>query len=289
MLDGHSDQPLGEADMRFMSLLGMRVSAEIHREYLIRELLGQERKAAQEKQRFVTAVIHDLRQPLATARTLLHVAHSESDLGEKRSCLDLLDQRLVAICRVVDELMEYSHVSTGDNPWRSELVNVETLLLQQLADFQFEADTLGIAVTSEIDANLGSLDTDPVRLGHIVHNLLSNALKFTALAPEGGRKVALRARPIRRSHWELEVHDTGIGMSPSFLRRAFEEGSRAPGTSVIEDSIGYPRGKGIGLAIAKGLCAAAGAEVRVRSRRGQGSRFTIRFPRSPAKGASKWV
>jgi len=281
LLDGRSEELLGEADLRFLSLLAMRVSAELERERMIEARLAQQRRVQEERQRFITAIVHDLRQPLATARTLLHLAEAQEDRAEQGACLSLLGNRLSAICRMVDELMEYSQLQSGDGAWRSEPVELACLLREHSESFRLEAEMRGVLLTTEVDEALGTCETDPRRLGHIIHNLLSNAVKFAAFAESEERRVMLRAGSVRLSHWKLEVEDTGIGMKRPFLRRLFEEGCRAPETGQAEESVGYPRGRGLGLTIVKGLCAEAGAEIRVRSRPGKGTCFTVIFPRCP--------
>jgi len=276
--DSRSEIPLTEEDVRFLSLLAMRASAEVERERLMQTRAQAEREGADERRRLMVAVIHDLRQPLATMRTLVHLLKSPSDPQEAASCLGSLEGRILALDQTVDELMEYSRLQSGAATWRPESVDLPRFLTARLESFRFEAEAREVSLALELDPHLGVAEADPRKLEHIVHNLLANAVKFAAAQDRGERRVVLRAGGAGKTNWKLEVEDTGIGMNPACLRRLFTEGYRAPGSSGCEDRLGYPRGRGIGLAIVSGLCAAAEAEVEVRSRPGAGTRFTLTFP-----------
>jgi CheY-like chemotaxis protein/anti-sigma regulatory factor (Ser/Thr protein kinase) len=115
---------------------------------------------------------------------------------------------------------------------------------------------------------------DRVRLQQIVHNLLSNALKFT---PEGGL-VTVTAR---QTGMELEiiVRDTGIGIPPEDHQRIFEAYEQAGAAE------GRQKGTGLGLAITKRLVELHGGTIRVESAPGQGSAFIVRLPGASPTGA----
>ncbi len=285
LLDGHSDQPLGDDDIQFMSLLAMRVSAEVERERLVERRVAEHRElnerlaganacleaVAEEKRRFVATVIHDLRQPLTAARTVAHLLRDDSDAEERQACLELLDDRLHALGALVDELAGYSEIEAGRLPWRPVRVELRPLLLECLHGARAAPSCLNreICLRPEIDPALGCAEVDPRQLAHIVNNLLANALKFT---PTGG--ISLRAAPDGDTHWRLEIADTGIGIAPEHLARIFDEFYQVP-----RSTPGPDRGLGLGLAIVRHLCAAAGATVAVDSHPGRGTRFTLRFPR----------
>jgi CheY-like chemotaxis protein len=118
----------------------------------------------------------------------------------------------------------------------------------------------------DIEAIQGRYIGDPTRIRQIVYNLLSNALKFT----ESGR-VELRAYSVENG-LEIVVTDTGIGIAPEKLSEIFGEFNQAD--TSISRRFG---GAGLGLSIARDLATMMGGSIMVKSRLGEGSRFTVRL------------
>jgi signal transduction histidine kinase len=113
---------------------------------------------------------------------------------------------------------------------------------------------------------------DSERLRQVVWNLLSNAVKFT---PTNGR-VRVSVQSIG-SHVEVGVTDTGLGIDAIFLPHVFKRFSQGDSSSTRS-----ARGLGLGLAIARQLVELHGGSIQAESPgAGQGSTFTVKFPRSP--------
>jgi signal transduction histidine kinase len=307
-LDGHSDEPLGEVDVQFMQLLAMRVSAEFERERAIRERIAEQRAmveqlsaanqrlqtAAEEKRRFVAGVIHDLRQPLAAMRMELHLLRTITDAGERAESLATLEERVSALTTMVEELMSYAEIESGRISWRIERIDLPPFLHRLLDGFETAARARGLTLRREIARDLGEAVTDPSKLTHILGNLLSNALKFTA---QGG--VTVRARRRERA-WEIEVADSGSGIAAEALPHIFEEFYQAPRSDSRQPEAGdgeappvagkrvaaiaartlpqMPPGRGLGLAVVRSVSAAMGASIDVASEPGRGTCFRLRFP-----------
>jgi two-component system sensor histidine kinase EvgS len=293
-LDHRTEEPLTEADVQFLTVLAMRASAELQREELMERRLREERQAAAElasaharlleaaaeKRRFITAVIHDLRQPIATLRTLLFVGQSDEGPAEREQSRQLLEGRVRALGVMVDELLEYAQLDAGELAWHPEHVDLAAELRRCAEELLPEAEVRGVRLTLDLAPELGSWETDRTQLACVVRNLLTNSIKFSAHAEDRVPEAFLRARRTGKS-WNLEVEDNGIGIPWPVLRRIFVETYRAPEASAQEERAGYPAGRGLGLAIVKRLCDRMGGRVAVRSTEGQGTRFRIRFPSPP--------
>ena len=293
-LDDRSHLPLSREDVEFLSVLAMRVSTELERERAIEARLAEERAAsdrlkemndqllrtAEEKRRLTATVIHDLRQPLATLRTSLYLLRDEDDPGERKEWLDLLDHRLTALDGLVEELMEYSRIEAGQLPWREEQVHLPELLTQCVEGFTPEAAARGVTLSLELDPQLGACRADSTKLCHIIRNLVSNAIKFTAGSAPA--IVTVRAAPQEPAAWRLEVEDTGPGIPEAEASNIFDEFYQGRNAQEGEVRSGYPRGRGLGLAIVKHFCTAMGAEVGVHCPPGEGTRFALTFPQSPS-------
>lgn len=280
-LDDKVEQPLGEEDIQFLTLLTMRVNAEVERERMVQERIEEHRKAAERlaelnarleaaaegKRQFVAMVVHDLRHPLTALKTLLYLLESETDPAERAATLSAMQGRLQALTTLLNGLLQVNEVESGRVPPRLERVHLPTLLSECVASFAPAFVSESVRLECQISPKLAEAQTDADKIVHILLNLLSNALKFTA---EG--TVWVRALPHGSAHWRLEVEDTGIGIHPDVKERIFEEFYRAG--AARQGSVG------LGLAIVHQLCQALQAEVSVESVPGTGTCFRLTFPRA---------
>ena len=135
------------------------------------------------------------------------------------------------------------------------------------------ADAKNVRITTEADSWLGFIQGDSARLEQVVANLLSNAVKFT---PDNGT-VHVRLKRIQDCV-EIQVRDTGQGMSADFLPYIFEPFRQADGSTTRVHG-----GLGLGLSIVKHLVEAHGGSVEAQSAGvGQGATVIARFPIDPA-------
>jgi signal transduction histidine kinase len=125
----------------------------------------------------------------------------------------------------------------------------------------------------ERDDALGNVLGDATKLRQATLNLLSNAGKFT----KNGRVVmsVKREQGDSRDWISIAVRDTGIGISPTNLRKLFQDFNQAEASTASRYG-----GTGLGLALSRNLCRMMGGEITVESEVGQGSCFTMRFPAS---------
>jgi signal transduction histidine kinase len=128
-----------------------------------------------------------------------------------------------------------------------------------------------VPVQCEVDEDLPLLKSDRQKVKQVLVNLLSNALKFTT---SGTIRIKASLDP-ERGPWRIAVHDTGIGIAETDLRRIFEAFEQAgpPGT--------VSAGTGLGLAISRRLARLLGGDVEVDSNVGAGSTFVLTLPLEP--------
>jgi signal transduction histidine kinase len=121
------------------------------------------------------------------------------------------------------------------------------------------------------------LVTDAQRVAQVLRNFISNALKFTDTG-----EVRVSAHTLDDERISLDVSDTGIGIAPADQRRIFEDYAQVDGP--IQKRV---RGTGLGLPLTRKLALLLGGEVRLQSRVGEGSRFSLVVPRihQPGQGA----
>ncbi|MDX1932886.1 MAG: GAF domain-containing sensor histidine kinase [Capsulimonadales bacterium] len=270
-LDDRVDDVLGDDDIQFLSFLAMRVSVELERERLIEERIAEQRAyaerlqaTAQEKRRFVSMVIHDLRHPLAALQAGLYLLKIETDSDHRDAHLRTLEGRVRALGVLLDELVLYDQVEAGRRLLHIEPISLGPLVEDCIAQVTGMTGDDRVPVRVEIAPEVGSVETDARKLKHILMNLLTNALKFTACG-----RVIIRVCDHDDENWRLEVEDTGIGMTEAQQRKVFDE--------YVSGAEG---GIGLGLTIAHRLWTELRATVTLTSEPGQGTRFRLVFPRS---------
>ena len=124
----------------------------------------------------------------------------------------------------------------------------------------------GVALVTDVDADVGLIDADERKIKQVLFNLLSNAVKFTPRA----ERITLAARAMDQAV-EIAVTDTGVGISADEQARIFDEFYQVgPGKT--------QEGTGLGLALTKRLVELHGGELRVKSAPGAGSTFTVVLP-----------
>lgn len=145
--------------------------------------------------------------------------------------------------------------------FRSE--SPRTLVLPPVESFRSTAKERGITLKMEVPDDLPPVVADSAQVGHVLANLLSNALKYTS----PGGEVSISAESAEDTVC-FAVSDTGRGIPPQYLDRVFEQFFRVPGQ---EAGVG----EGLGLAIAKEIVEAHGGTINAKSREGEGSVFTF--------------
>jgi len=227
-------------------------------------------RASQVKSEFLARMSHDLRTPLNAV-----IGFADLLLLQQVGPLNDKQQRYLGhvanagrhLLVLINDILDLTRVEAGKLEIHPELCHVPTILEETLALFRTQALARRITLAVEIGSPLGDLMADRIRLQQILHNLVSNAVKFT---PEGGI-VTATAQQIGLE-LELSVRDTGVGISPEDHQRIFEVYEQ------VGSAEGRQKGTGLGLAITKRLVELHGGSIRVESAPGQGSLFTVRLP-----------
>ena len=228
----------------------------------LQEAKGAAEAANLAKSRFLTAASHDLRQPLQTL-ALLQGLLARSVLGDKAAGLvHRLDETLGAMTGMLDTLLDLNQIEAGVVQAEVVECGIDPLLDRLRDEFALHAQAKGLML--QVVPCSAAVRTDPRLLEQMLRNLVSNALKYT----ERGR-VLLGCRRTRKG-LRIEVWDTGIGIPEGELQAVFEEYHQV-GNKARERA----RGLGLGLSIVQRLGVLLGHRVRVRSRAGKGSVFSI--------------
>jgi signal transduction histidine kinase len=237
-------------------------------------LYHEAQKAVRMRDEFLSVASHELKTPLTPLHLKLQGIKREAERSPEGHmpsplvvrAVEGAEQQVRKLAALVNELLDVARLTEGRLSLAPEKVDVSQLLGDVSGRFAQEAARMQCPLHVDVPAGVvGSWDRQ--RLEQIVTNLLTNALKYGA-----GHPVSLTARAVGNQAWLL-VRDEGIGIAPESLGRIFGKFERA----VPERHYG---GLGLGLYIAQQLAHAMGGEIRVESRLGEGSVFTVVLPLS---------
>ena len=233
--------------------------------------LYQESKTAnQAKDEFLAVVSHELRTPLNSILGWARMLHDgKLDGANIQRGVETIERNARAQVQLIEDLLDISRIVVGKLRLNISAVAMDRVVEAAIDAVRPMAELKGISLEADIDTSAGPISGDPDRLQQVIWNLLSNAIKFT---PEGGKvAVALRRD---NTHVQVEVSDTGKGVTSDFLPYAFER-FRQANTGVTRSHGGL----GLGLAIVRHLIELHGGTVRAQSEgEGTGSVFTVDLP-----------
>ena len=237
----------------------------------------QAETANREKSRFLAVMSHELRTPMNAVIGFSHLVLRSPLSASQRDHVGRILSGGRRLLGVINDILDFSKIESG----KLELDRVDFVLrdaIQEVVDvLSLEAAAKEIGLTLDWDAALPErVAGDPLRLGQVVMNLVSNAIKFTE---RGGVTVMVRLRPgqtTRDYKIDMSVADTGIGMTDAQIGRLFREFSQADNS--VSRRYG---GTGLGLVIAKRLIAHMEGGIAVESVPGTGSIFRFSIVLSP--------
>jgi len=232
--------------------------------------------AAFAKSAFLATMSHEIRTPLNGVLGMLALAE-ETDLGaDARECLDTARASAETLLQILGDVLDTSKIEAGQMHIESTVYAPSEVVRRAVALIESAALAKGLVVTTTIESDVPeTLIGDPLRLGQILLNLLSNALKFTARG-----SIAIRLR-FQSSAIQGDatgalcatVRDTGIGIDRAQQARVFEAFTQAEMTTSRRFG-----GTGLGLTISRRLAELMGGTLTVESQAGRGSTFTLTLP-----------
>jgi len=250
-----------------------RVQFERDREHILQqEQAAREaaEKANRIKDEFLAVLSHELRTPLnpilGWTRLLQNGRLSPERTAE---ALNTIERNAKLQTQLIDDLLDISRIMRGKLMLNREPANLASILSAATETVQLAAEAKQITLEQRFDQPDYFVFGDAGRLQQVFWNLLSNAVKFT---PEQGH-VTLHMTQIKR-HIQVQISDTGKGISPSFLPYLFEYFRQEDGS--ITRKFG---GLGLGLAIARQIIELHGGTISAESAgENQGATFTVRLP-----------
>lgn len=262
-----------DRDIFFLQQLAAEAAVAIHHALLFDELKRLNRdleRATLHKSQFLARLAHEFKTPLNVVTGILDIMNLgvTGPLSEKQiSALGKIRDQSHALQKMVTDLLNLSRIEAGTIP-----VEVGTFSMAEIVEsLRTLTDDLqrknGLDVAWDIDPDLPTLTTDAGKVQAILQNLIVNAFKYT---PEGQVKIRMRNRPQTKTV-ELTVEDTGMGISADDLPKIFDGFHQVQSTAASQ-------GVGLGLTIVKRYLELLKGAIRVDSKPGKGSTFTVTIP-----------
>jgi signal transduction histidine kinase/CheY-like chemotaxis protein len=253
------------------------VAAALDRLRLIAKLQETNRhlnEANHHKSIFLANMSHELRTPLNAiigfSELLLEPGNGQFDPATRHRFVGQIHVSGKHLLGLINDILDLSKVEAGQMELRLQTIPVKEVVEQVLSTIEPLAGQKRIRIRTDV-MSAGDVLADAGKLKQMLLNLASNAIKFT---PEDGEVSITAAR--LDSGVEISVSDTGIGISEADQANLFEEFHQIdPGPGRRQ------QGTGLGLALTRRFATLHGGEIRVSSRLGKGSVFTLHLPVRP--------
>lgn len=230
--------------------------------------------ASRAKDDFLAKLSHELRTPLNPVLLLSSDAANNPELPhDVRSDFAMIAKNVELEARLIDDLLDLTRITRGKLSFEMRPVDAHELLREAMVMVKADLTEKKLTLALKLDAQDHSVMGDDVRLKQIFWNVVKNAVKFT------GRNGAITVESsVDQAGAKLciDIHDTGIGMTPEELSRVFEAFSQGDHAAHGAHQFG---GLGLGLAISRVLVEQHGGLISATSAgRNQGATFSIKLP-----------
>ena len=223
---------------------------DITRQKRLQQSLQQAReesdRAKHAEERFLAKMSHEIRTPLNAVIGMSYLLKGTEINQEQKEYVDVISRSGNLLLNLINDILDYSKVSSGQIQVRQTPVNLNVLLTDLAQTFRLKTLDKPLTIKTDIDVEEGAVLADETLLNQVFMNLMSNAEKFTE---EGS--ITIVAQPLAEIGdtltYQFTVEDTGSGIAPDRLEAIFQEFVQEDGV-MLRDGKG---GTGLGLAITK--------------------------------------
>lgn len=247
----------------------------------IREAQHQAEVANQTKSAFLANMSHEIRTPMNAIIGLTHLLRRDASTDRQRTQLDKINDAAAHLLGIINDILDLSKIEAGRmslDPTDFDTERVVGHVCNLVAD---KAEAKGLELVVDIAGLPRQMHGDGLRIGQVLLNFVSNAVKFT----ERG-SILIRGSATDEPHGQLrvrfEVKDTGVGLTEEQQSKLFKPFVQADVSTTRQFG-----GTGLGLAISRRLADLMGGQVGVSSELGKGSTFWLEVPLTRSSGTSQ--
>ncbi len=259
----------------FVKILRDETARKRSEEALV-EAKGAAEAANRMKDEFLASLSHELRTPLSAILLWVKLLHGRMiEPSQLEEGLNTIKKSAEAQKTLIDDLLDTSRIISGKLRLQTREVNLIALVQEAIETVLPAVTAKGLTLTAELGADVGIVFVDADRIRQVVWNLLTNAVKFSP----AGAAISVSVQRTRQ-RVQIEVSDTGSGISEEFLPHVFDRFRQADASSTRRQG-----GLGLGLNISKQLVELHGGSIDARSDgEGRGATFTVHLPVGKARG-----
>lgn len=238
--------------------------------FMFRTILTQ-KKLSEMKNDFISNMTHEFKTPISTI-SLACEAMNDSDVvsnmnAETKPYVNMISEENKRLSLLVERILQSASMDKGELNIKHETIHLETLISGVVENAQFRIRNSGGDITLRMPEDEVIIKADPMHTANVISNLVDNAIKYSEKAPRITVELEnTNGRPV------LTVKDEGIGIKKEHLNKIFDKLYRIP-TGNIHNVKGF----GLGLSYVKAISELHGWNVKVKSKYGAGSEFTIEF------------
>ncbi|WP_373527668.1 ATP-binding protein [Nostoc sp.] len=238
--------------------------------------------ANRSKDEFLAIVSHELRTPMTAIIGWAGMLQTGAlDEAKVTLALEIIERNANLQMQLIEDLLDISRIVRGELSLSIDLVDLVKVITAAIEVVQSLADAKSIQIETILDTSIEKISGDSDRLQQVVLNLLTNAIKFT---PNEGRIKVQLSKEVGSgeefsqtsifNYVQIQVSDTGKGISADFLPHVFERFCQADSSHTRSN-----KGLGLGLAIARHVVELHGGTIQAQSQGiGQGATFTVKLP-----------
>ncbi len=235
--------------------------------------LSEAQSTNKAKTTFLNNMSHDIRTPINGIMGMLTIIEkSDNNPEQTRECLDKIEKSSQLLLSLVNDVLDMAKLESGTVILNEEPVNLEQLCGDVMSTLSFQAEAAGIKIITEHDDyhDINVLCSS-LHLKKILMNLFTNSVKYNK--PNGS--IYMSMRTIEQTEeiltCEFKIADTGIGMSEEFVKNNLF----VPFVQADNSSRSSYTGTGLGMPIVKAIVEKMGGTIKVESKLGEGSCFTV--------------
>ncbi len=234
----------------------------------LQEAQAKAENANEAKSDFLANMSHEIRTPMTSIMGFADLLAEQVSTAETREEVAIIRRNGQHLLEIVNDILDISKIEAGKLEIENIVCSPRQIVDEVTALCQVRAVAKGLALSANFDGKIPeTIHTDPTRFRQILFNLVGNAIKFTELG-----SVCVVARcltdDLRHAQFQVDVVDTGIGMTSEQVARLFQPFMQADCSTTRRHG-----GTGLGLSISKRLAQMLGGDIEVISVPGQGSRF----------------
>jgi two-component system sensor histidine kinase/response regulator len=223
------------------------------------------------KDKLFSIISHDLRSPFNTLKGFTNLIKSRYDGytdEERKKMIEIINDSSDQVYSLLDNLLNWSRAQRGTLHFNPRMTNIVSLIDSKIDLMNFQAENKNIKIEFDHTPEDIEFEIDPDLINVVIHNLLTNAIKFSHA--EG--KIRVNSK-IENNHLIISVSDNGIGISKDDAKKLFSHDARFTSKGTNQEP-----GTGLGLIICKDFIEIHHGEIWLESELNKGSSFFIDIP-----------